>query len=62
MRIKAVIVDDELIARNVLKNYLEKYCPVINVIGQAQHIKEAVPMIQSLQPAVSFPGCGNAVW
>jgi len=54
MKIKAVIVDDELIAREVLENYLAKYCPVVEVIGQAQHIKEAVPMIQSLQPQLVF--------
>lgn len=54
MKIKAVIVDDELIAREVLENYLKKYCPVVEVIGQAQHIKEAVPLIQSLQPQLVF--------
>jgi two-component system LytT family response regulator len=54
MKIKAVIVDDELIAREVLENYLKKYCPVVEVIGQAQHIKEAVPMIQLLQPQLVF--------
>lgn len=54
MKIKAVIVDDENIAREVLENYLKKYCPVVEVIGQAQHIKEAVPMIQSLQPQLVF--------
>ena len=54
MKIKSIIVDDELIARNVLENYLKKYCPIIEVIGQAQHIKEAVPMIKSLQPQLVF--------
>jgi len=54
MKIKAVIVDDELIAREVLENYLKKYCPVVEVIGKAQHIKEAVPMIKSLQPQLVF--------
>lgn len=54
MKIKAVIVDDELIAREVLENYLKKYCPVVEVRGQAQHIKEAVPLIQSLQPQLVF--------
>jgi two-component system LytT family response regulator len=38
----------------VLENYLKKYCPVVEVTGQAQHIKEAVPMIQSLQPQLVF--------
>ncbi|MGC4103572.1 LytR/AlgR family response regulator transcription factor [Ferruginibacter sp.] len=54
MKIKSIIVDDELIARNVLENYLKKYCPVVEVVGQAQHIKEAVPLIQSLQPQLVF--------
>ena len=54
MKIKSIIVDDEKIARNVLQNYLEKYCPIIEVIGEAQHIKEAVPMIQSLRPQLVF--------
>lgn len=54
MKIKSIIVDDELIARNVLDNYLKKYCPVIEVVGQAEHIKEAVPMIRSLQPQLVF--------
>jgi two-component system LytT family response regulator len=54
MRIKSIIVDDELIARNVLENYLKKYCPVVELVGQAQHIKEAVPMIKELQPQLVF--------
>jgi two-component system LytT family response regulator len=54
MKIKSIIVDDELIARNVLENYLTKYCPIVEVIGQAQHIKEAVPLIKSLQPHLLF--------
>lgn len=54
MKIRSIIVDDELIARNVLQNYLQKYCPVVEIVGQAQHIKEAVPMIQSLQPQLVF--------
>ncbi len=54
MKIKSIIVDDELIARNVLENYLSKYCPSIELVGQAQHIKEAVPMIQSLKPQLLF--------
>ena len=54
MKIRTIIVDDELIARNVLDGYLKKYCPSIDVVGQAQHIKEAVPIIQSLQPQLVF--------
>ncbi|MES2774402.1 MAG: LytTR family DNA-binding domain-containing protein [Bacteroidota bacterium] len=54
MKIRSIIVDDESIARNVLDNYLKKYCPIIEVVGQAAHIKEAVPMIQTLQPQLLF--------
>jgi two-component system LytT family response regulator len=54
MKIKTVIVDDERIARNVLEGYLKKYCPVVELVGQAEHIKEAVPMIQSVQPELVF--------
>src|SRR5688572_10567564 len=54
MKLKSIIVDDELIARNVLENYLKKYCPSVELTGQAQHIKEAVPMIQTLKPQLVF--------
>lgn len=50
MKIRTVIVDDELIARDVLAGYLKKYCPMVELVGQAQHIKEAVPMLHELQP------------
>jgi two-component system, LytTR family, response regulator len=54
MKIKSIIVDDEVIAREVLENYLTKYCPAIEITGQAAHIKEAVPMIKLLQPQLVF--------
>jgi two-component system, LytTR family, response regulator len=54
MKIKTIIVDDEQIAREVLGNYLKKYCPVIEIVGEAQNIKEAVPLIQALQPQLVF--------
>lgn len=54
MKIKTVIVDDEQVARDVLENYLNKYCPVVEIVGKAQHIKEAVPLIHELQPQLVF--------
>jgi two-component system LytT family response regulator len=53
-KIKSVIVEDELAAREVLKNYLSKYCPQVEVIGEAQNIKEAVPLLQELKPQLVF--------
>lgn len=54
MKIQSIIVDDEQIARNVLAGYLQKYCPAVEVLGQAEHIKEAVPMIKELKPHLVF--------
>lgn len=53
-KIKSVIVEDETAAREVLKNYLSKYCPQIEVVGEAQNIKEAVPLLHEIQPQLVF--------
>ncbi len=53
-KIRSVIVEDEAAAREVLKNYLSKYCPQVEVIGEAQNIKEAVPLLYELQPQLVF--------
>jgi two-component system LytT family response regulator len=53
-KIQSVIVEDEAAAREVLRNYLEKYCPQIEVVGEAQNIKEAVPLLHELQPQLVF--------
>ncbi|WP_292010688.1 LytTR family DNA-binding domain-containing protein [Chryseobacterium sp.] len=54
MKVKAVIVDDEIIARDVLRNYLTKYCPQVEILGEAENIKEAVPLIETQQPQLVF--------
>jgi two-component system LytT family response regulator len=53
-KIKSVIVEDELAAREVLKNYLSKYCPQVEVVGEAQNIKEAVPLLHEIKPQLVF--------
>src|SRR6218665_3448211 len=53
-KIKSVIVEDELAAREVLKNYLSKYCPQVEVIGEAQNSREAIPLLHELQPQLVF--------
>ncbi|MFC4178392.1 LytR/AlgR family response regulator transcription factor [Flavobacterium gossypii] len=53
-KIKSVIVEDETAAREVLKNYLQKYCPQIEVVGEAQNFKEAVPLLHEVQPQLVF--------
>lgn len=54
MKIKAVIVDDEIIAREVLRSYLTKYCPQVEILGEAENIREAVPLITEKQPQLVF--------
>jgi len=53
-KIRSVIVEDEQAAREVLRNYLRKYCPQIEVVGEAQNIREAVPLLHELQPQLVF--------
>ena len=53
-KIKSVIVEDETAAREVLKNYLNKYCPQVEIIGEAANIKEAVPLLHELEPQLVF--------
>ena len=53
-KIRSVIVEDEKAAREVLKNYLQKYCPQIEVLGEAENIKQAVPLIHEMQPHLVF--------
>ena len=63
MTIRSIIVDDdEPVARDVLSGYLQRnpYCPVVELVGQAQHIREAVPLIGN-ETAAGFPGRGNAI-
>lgn len=50
----AIIVDDEQASRITLLNYLAKYCPEVEVKGQAVNIQEAHQLILSQKPDVVF--------
>ncbi len=52
--ITGVIVEDESAAREVLRNYLAKYCPQVQVIGEAADCRQAVPLLHELQPRLVF--------
>lgn len=53
-RIKSVIVEDEPAAREALKNYLAKYCPQIEITGEAHNCKDAIPLLHDLEPQLVF--------
>lgn len=53
-KIKSVIVEDEQAAREALKNYLAKYCPSVEVAGEAADCKSAIPLLHELKPQLVF--------
>lgn len=52
--IRAVIVDDELNARENLSFFLNNYCSQVQVTGNAESVSEAVELIHSTQPDLVF--------
>ena len=47
MKLNAIIVEDEETSRNILKSYLQKYCPNVNVMGEAANVDEALVLIRN---------------
>ena len=47
MKLNAIIVEDEANSREILRNYLAKYCPDVNLIGEAATIKEGLALIKA---------------
>lgn len=47
MKLKSIIVEDEETSRDILKNYLKKYCPNVTVLGEASNVEEALVLIRN---------------
>lgn len=47
MKLTSIIVEDEETSREILKNYLKKYCPNVEVIGEAENVEEALILIRN---------------
>jgi two-component system LytT family response regulator len=47
MSLRAILVEDEANSREILRNYITKYCPSVNLVGEASSIKEAMVLIES---------------
>lgn len=47
MKLTSIIVEDEETSRQILKNYLQKYCPNINIVGEAANVDEALVLIRN---------------
>lgn len=45
--LKTIIVEDEETSRVILRNYLAKYCPNVELVGEAENIKQALKLIRN---------------
>lgn len=54
MKLRAIIVDDEVHARENLKFLLQNYCPEIEVVGMAGNEEKAKECVVELKPQVIF--------
>lgn len=52
--LKAILVDDEESARDVLANLLQRYCPEVTLLAKCSNIVEAVQKINELKPDLVF--------
>lgn len=52
--IKALIIEDEEASRATLSNYLNRYCPDVEVVGMAENIQNGQKLIADLQPNLVF--------
>lgn len=47
MKLTSIIVEDEETSREILKNYIKKYCPNVVVLGEASNVEEALVLIRN---------------
>jgi len=54
MKLNAIIVEDEETSREILRNYLAKYCPNIVLKGEAANVDDALVLIRNNNLDVVF--------
>ncbi len=54
MKVTALLVDDERKSLAILKNKLERLCPGISIVGETRDPREALTLIEKLQPQLVF--------
>jgi len=52
--LKAIIVDDEKISRDILSDYLAKYCPDVQVLAQCDSAQTGLSAIEKYHPDILF--------
>lgn len=53
-KLTAILVDDELKARDLLRNMLTAHCPQVEVLTEAENVKDAVQSIHEHRPQIVF--------
>ena len=54
MKIRSIIIDDESMARQLLKAMLEEYCPEVEVLASCENLPEGIKAIKKHQPDLIF--------
>ncbi|WP_375323570.1 LytR/AlgR family response regulator transcription factor [Flagellimonas sp. GZD32] len=54
MELKAIIVEDEANSREILRNYLAKYCNGVKLLGEAADIEQGLEQIKKHNPDLVF--------
>ncbi|MCB9262529.1 MAG: response regulator transcription factor [Flavobacteriales bacterium] len=52
--LKAIIIEDEEVSRETLRNYLTKYCPNVNIAAEAENISIGKTAIETHRPQLVF--------
>ncbi len=52
--LKVLIADDEQSSRDIIENYVNKYCNGLNVVDKAVDAKDTIAKIKSLKPDLVF--------
>lgn len=52
--LNAIVIDDEELARNLLKHEIAEHCPDINVVAEAESVEQAVKVIEEHLPELIF--------
>ncbi|MGB5556051.1 MAG: LytTR family DNA-binding domain-containing protein [Flavobacteriaceae bacterium] len=54
MKLRAILVEDEADSREILRNYLTKYCEQVELLGEAATAQEALKLIETLELDLVF--------
>ena len=54
MDLTAILVEDEANSREILRNYLAKYCQGVKLLGEASNIDEGLELIEKKEPDMVF--------